>query len=91
MNLELVAIDAGLVELLDRQLDALLVLRAEIGARARHGEQCADLDRLILRVRGRHQKTDRCRAYKESPQRLHIVLPAQIFVGPEPINQWPMP
>jgi hypothetical protein len=44
-----------------------------------------------LRLRSRHQKTDRRCAHKESPQCLHIVLPAQIFVGPEPINQWLMP
>ena len=48
---ELVAVDAGLVELLERELDALLVLRAEIGARPGHRKQRADLDRLVLRVR----------------------------------------
>ena len=57
LNDELVAVDAGLVELLERELDALLVLRAEIGARPRHREQRADLDgSCSLRLRGR---TDR--------------------------------
>jgi hypothetical protein len=52
LDFELVAADAGLVDLLDRKLDALLVLGAEIGARSRHREQPPDLDRLVLGAGG---------------------------------------
>src|SRR5262249_52101832 len=50
LDLEPVAVDPGLVDLLDRKLDALLVLYPEIGTRARHREQSPDPDRLVLRV-----------------------------------------
>ena len=76
---ELVAVDAGLVELLERKLDALLVLRAEIGARSRHRQQRADLDRLVLRVRradgGNRNERRRGRQYVTSLL-AHGVLPA---------------
>ncbi len=39
LDLELVAVDAGLVDLLERELDPLLVLHAEIGARTGHRQQ----------------------------------------------------
>src|SRR5262249_31985236 len=50
LDLEPVAVDPSLVDLLDRKLDALLVLYPEIGPRARHREQSPDPDRLVLRV-----------------------------------------
>ena len=52
LDLEPVAVNPGLVELLDRKLDALLVLDSEIGPRARHREQAPDPDHLVLRVGG---------------------------------------
>src|SRR5262249_13731742 len=52
LDLESVAVDSGLVELLDRKLDALLVLDPEIGPRARHREQAPDPDHLVFRVGG---------------------------------------
>ncbi len=48
LNLQFVAVHAGLVELLDCEVDALLILRAEISARARRREQTSDLDDLVL-------------------------------------------
>src|SRR6266851_4723000 len=59
LDLELVA--PGLVELFDRELNALLVLRAEIGARTRHREQPADLDHLVLGVAGIRGGEQDCR------------------------------
>src|SRR5262249_15441553 len=59
LDLEPVAVDSGLVELLDRKLDALLVLDPEIGPRARHREQAPDPDHLVLRggvIRSREQE-----------------------------------
>src|SRR5262249_43084029 len=47
---EPVAVDPGLVELLDRKLDALLVLDPEIGTRARHRDKSPDLDDLVFRL-----------------------------------------
>ena len=38
-----------------RELDALLVLRAEIGSRPRHRQQRADLDDLVFRARSRRE------------------------------------
>jgi len=38
--------------LLQREFNALLVLRPEIGARPRHGKKRADFDRFVLRVSG---------------------------------------
>ena len=50
IGFELVAVEPGLVDLLDCELDSLLVLHAEIGAWPRHGKQTTDLDYLVLRV-----------------------------------------
>src|SRR5262249_10264325 len=50
LDLEPVAVDPSLVELLDCKLNALLVLHPKIGAGAGHGEKPADLDDLVLRV-----------------------------------------
>src|SRR5262249_58205317 len=50
LDLEPIAVDPSLVDLLDRKLDALLVLYPKIGTRARHREQAPDPDRLVLRV-----------------------------------------
>src|SRR5262249_61082211 len=52
LDLEPVAVDPGLLDLLDRKLDALLILDPEIGTRPRHREQPPDLEHLVLRVRG---------------------------------------
>src|SRR5947207_3183357 len=69
---EFVAVDGGLVELLERKLHALLVLRTEIRARPRHRQQPADLDRLILGIAdgGARDQTDR-NAKSQHQTRLH--------------------
>jgi hypothetical protein len=60
LDLEFGAVDAGLVDLLERELDALLVLRAKIGSGSRHRQQRADLDDLVIRARSR------CSRHKET-------------------------
>src|SRR6266700_770401 len=54
LHLELEAVDAGLVQRLERELDPLLVLRAEIGSGTRHRQQRPDLDGLVGRKARRH-------------------------------------
>src|SRR5215472_3401906 len=57
-DLELVAVDARLVDQLERELDALLVLHAEIRSGAGDRQQRADLDGLVLRMQGRRDDGD---------------------------------
>src|SRR5262249_2819257 len=90
LDLKLVAIHPGLVELFKRKLDALLVLGTEIRARARYREKRADLDRLVLRI-GRVagcQKADRSDACNDSAK-CHghfLILPGTIVTGAKPSN-----
>ena len=47
LNFELVSVHARLIELIDCELGALLVLHTEIGAWARNRKQAADLDDFV--------------------------------------------
>src|SRR5215475_3620574 len=74
---EPVAIDASLVELFEGKLDTLLVLCAEIGARARNRQQPSDLDRFVLSEasrRGGHQADGSTESDKKTRQLTHGVL-----------------
>ena len=49
MNVEFIAVYASLIELVECELDALLVLHAEVGAWTGNRKQRADLDDLVGR------------------------------------------
>src|SRR5262249_40919663 len=81
---ELVTVDSGLVELLDRKLNTLLILYPEIRPGARHREQPADLDDLVLGMgsrRGGEQGDARGYADPENGRIVvHDALPQRLFL-----------
>src|SRR5205823_3609961 len=74
LDLEFVAVDACLVDLVERELDTLLVLHPEIRARTGHREQASDLDDLVLRLGDSAGSQQDCECRTERGGMLHGVL-----------------